>query len=109
VGGANDGGYVIPEHLVHEVDVLVSMGIEEHWSFVEHFMRLNPSLRIDAYDYTISRRLFRQRVLVGVIGACLGKWPLSEVARRTRVLKSYGAFFRGTTRYFQERIYNTSG
>jgi len=106
VGSANDGGYVIPERLIHEIDFLVSMGVEENWAFEEQFMKLNPSLRIHAYDYSISRRIFRKRVLVGAIGACLGKWSFAEVRRRVRVLKSYGAFFRGTTRHFQERIFN---
>lgn len=106
VGAPYDGGYVLPEHLIKEVDFLISMGLAEEWSFEEQFRRMNPSVRIHGYDHTISSKLFRRNIVLGVIGACLGKWPFREVLRRVRVSTSYNSFFSGNTKHFQERISN---
>lgn len=106
VGGAYDGGYVIPPWMIAETDVLVSLGVSDNWSFDEHFKRLNPALRIDAYDYSVSRRGFVRRVAMGVAKWLLGQASLGEVARRVRLLKAYNRFFSGDVRHFEERIHN---
>lgn len=106
VGAINDGGYVIPKHLVHDVDVLVSMGIEEDWSFDREFSERNPRIRIHAYDHTISRNSFRRGVLLAAAGMCAGRRPPSEVLRRMKLLRSYGSFFSGANTHYQQRVYN---
>src|ERR1700677_4119837 len=62
VGKAHDGGYVIPESSIKETECLVSFGIEEDWSFDEHFVRLNPGVTIHAYDHTVSRQALLRSV-----------------------------------------------
>jgi hypothetical protein len=106
VGPTNDGGYVIPEFLIEEADFLVSFGLDEDWSFDEHFKKLNPRIRIHAYDHTISERLLLRRLLGSIARTCLGKSSLKNVSRRFRLLKSYSAFFSNSGKHFQERVYS---
>jgi hypothetical protein len=106
VGAENDGGYIVPEHLVREVGTLISLGVSEEWSFDEEFLKLNPAARVDAYDHSISGPVFRKRLLFGLIAACIGRRSFAEAARNLRVYKSYGEFFRGAARHYQQRVYN---
>ena len=42
VGGSSDGGYVLPEALLREADVLISMGLGHNWQFEKDARVLNP-------------------------------------------------------------------
>lgn len=106
VGQTNDGGYVIPECLIKETDVLVSLGVSDDWSFDEHFKKLNPIIQIHAYDHTISRIVFVKRLVFSIGKLCVGKSSLDHTRARLRLLKSYGTFFTGAVRHYQERVHN---
>jgi hypothetical protein len=106
IGRENDGGYGVPETLIREAEILVSMGINDDWSFDEECRKLNPDLRVHAYDFTISRQFFVKRLQMAMIGVCLGHTSLRVLRKRWHVLKSYDRFFRGPVRHFEERIYN---
>jgi hypothetical protein len=106
VGGENDGGYGVPKSLIREAEILVSMGIDNDWTFDEECRTLNPALRVHAYDFTISRKLFVKQLQYAIINVCLGRKPLRLLRTRWRVLKSYDKFFKGPVKHFKERIYN---
>jgi len=106
IGRENDGGYGVPESLIREAEILVSLGINDDWSFDEQCRTLNPSLRVHAYDFTISRRHFVQKLQLAIIGVCSGRTSLQVLRRRWRVLKSYDRFFTGPVEHFEERIHN---
>lgn len=107
VGSQYDGGYVVPELLVTEADVLLSFGLSDDWSFEEEFVRRNPAISIHAYDYTISLKAFRRRyrkALLKILSGKLSKLP--GYKRERRILKSYQEFFRGKIQHFENRIHN---
>lgn len=106
VGGSNDGGYVIPKFLLSETNFLISMGVSNDWSFEEHFLSVNPSLKIHAYDYTVSEKVFRKSVYVSLAKLFLGKSSFSAVLQRIKVLNGYKRFFSGNVKHFEERIHN---
>lgn len=107
VGRKSDGGYVLPEFLMQEVDTLISMGINDDWSFEEEFLTYNPLLKIHAYDHTISRKIFRRKIMRERIRKFLGKSDAKGVACRIQVLESYEKFFTGSIKHFAERIHSS--
>lgn len=106
VGSTYDGGYVIPEWLIREVDCLVSLGISEDWSFDEHLKKLNPNIRIHAYDHTISKREITRSVAAALLKTCLGMSSLNKVSQRLALLRSYQSFFSGSVEHFEERVHS---
>src|SRR5688572_18686703 len=58
VGGAGDGGYVVPEALLRDASVLISMGLGPNWQFEKDARGINPTMTVHAYDHTVSERLF---------------------------------------------------
>jgi hypothetical protein len=106
VGRTNDGGYVIPQSSVEMADFLISFGVSDDWSFEEHFKKINPQIRIHAYDHTISRTVFGLSLLRGILKLPLGKTSLENLSHRWELFASYNRFFLGKARHFPERISN---
>lgn len=106
VGKTNDGGYVISRTAIRECDCLVSMGINENWSFDEDFRSECPDLTIHAYDHTISNSIFTKKLIRSAIKCCLGRSTLAEVIARARLIQAYNGFFRGSAVHFPERVNN---
>ena len=53
VGREMDGGYVVPRSVVDSSSVLVSLGVNDDWSFEEGIRKLNPKTIIEAYDNSV--------------------------------------------------------
>jgi hypothetical protein len=62
VGREYDGGYVVDERSVLAADMLVSLGINDDWSFESGFRALNPCPLV-AFDGTVSSRKFTRNVI----------------------------------------------
>lgn len=106
VGKEGDGGYVLPKHLIKVADTLVSMGVFNDWSFEKDFLKLNPNIKIHAYDHSISRSYFRNSILIGIAKFLLAKTCLSNVLFRINVYREYKKFFPQRAVHFQEMIFN---
>lgn len=104
IGKLHDGGYVIPKSVVEEAEFLLSFGINEDWSFEQHFRKLHRNLPIHAYDHTISEKRFRHLLLVLTRNFCLGRGSAREMEFAIRLYWSYVTFFRGKVWHYQERI-----
>ena len=50
LGKKNDGGYLVDRESVVNSKVLISLGINDDWSFEEHFLKLNPNVNIKCFD-----------------------------------------------------------
>ena len=94
VGGDRDGGYLVPEAVMREADVLISMGLGATGSSRRTPALLNPALRIHVYDHTVSEKLFKRQYIAEMAAfltsARLG-W--AKVQRRRQRLRDYRAFF----------------
>ncbi|WJR78798.1 FkbM family methyltransferase [Bradyrhizobium sp. NP1] len=104
LGTANDGGYVISRTIIRECDCLVSMGINENWSFDAALKSERPDLRIQAYDHTISNAVFVKKLARSTVKLCLGRSDLDEVRAQARLIAAYNAFFKGNAIHFRERV-----
>ena len=45
LGQPNDGGYCIPEKSLDETNILFSFGLDDNWSFEEHFKKKSARFR----------------------------------------------------------------
>lgn len=107
LGSQYDGGYVVPEKLVCDSEVLISFGLSDDWSFEEDFFDRNPNISIQAYDFTISLKAFRRRYRKALLKILSGKLSkLSGYKRERRILKNYQSFFRGKVQHFENRVHN---
>lgn len=86
LGRDNDGGYVISDLAVQNSHGMLSFGVNDDWSFDQHWRLLKPQDRIHAYDGSIS------------------------ASRMTAALRqSYVEFFGGAAEHFPVNIAGTSG
>ena len=98
-----DGGYVLPEKEISDIDYMISMGISDDWSLEEDLYN-KLKINIDAYDHTIGRRRFWREVRSEVYKLLVLRSNLRTCMQKIRVFVSYGNFFKGNVRHFQERI-----
>lgn len=106
VGGDSVGGYVIPERLLKEADVLISMGLGPKWQFENGVRALNPAIRVHVYDHTVSEKVFRRHYFAAVVGRLTGKLRWVDVQRRRQRLQDYRTFFGREATHFQQRIHD---
>lgn len=92
LGRDGDGGYLIDQRNLDEVDLLISMGINDDWSFEQEFLK-HRDVQYFGYDASISR-----------YGFTLDCWkratliePLNTISA-IRTLLRYHSFFNETTR-----------
>ena len=66
VGRANDGGYTISEKDIIETSHLISLGMDDDWSFESGFKLINE-VPISIYDGSISKRHFLKRMIRSIL------------------------------------------
>ena len=106
LGNKRDGGYVIPKKLINEVDVLISFGISNDWSFEANFKKLNPNLIIHGYDHSVSRKVFVRNIRYILLDMVLLRLSIRRLKNSINDLFSYLTFFKGDVAHFQKRIHN---
>jgi hypothetical protein len=109
LGPARDGGYVVPEAQVRDAAVLLSLGVNEDWSFDRAFAALNPNARVIAVDHTVGPAWFVRRTAEGLLQA-MGQ-AVRGAGRRTRkplaVARNsidYFRFFSSPHRHIAKRV-----
>jgi len=105
-GGDSDGGYVIPRALIRDADALISMGLGHDWQFEKDVRALNPSIRVQVYDHTVSEKSFARQYIAEVAALLTGKVGWASVQRRRRRLLDYRAFFSQEATHFGQRIHD---
>ena len=83
-----DGGYLVSQSDITNSDLLIGMGINDDWSFEEHFFSRNE-VDVYAYDASINESLFLKRFLKWLI-----RIDKPYIARNyLKTLLSYRRFF----------------
>ena len=94
-----DGGYLVSRKDIIASDILISMGINDDWSFEKDFIKLN-ACGLYAYDTSVSEKIFLDRLLKSILSI---KSP-RVVARNASVLLGYSKFFKGTRKHVQKFV-----
>ena len=64
VGKNYDGGYLISKETILKSDTLLSLGINDDWSFEKHFKKINSEAKIFCYDdKPILKYLFKKAII----------------------------------------------
>jgi hypothetical protein len=106
LGRQNDGGYVVPRRIIETADSILALGVYDDWSFESAAEKLNPSLRVDAYDHSISRKRFLREFWIDAIRLIKRRTSLADVRGRLAIVRSYDAFFTGPNRHFAQKVTN---
>lgn len=101
MGRDADGGYVLPVAAVDAADGLLSLGLNDDWSFDRDFSRRHPGRPIVGYDPTIGRLKFLRRAVARTVALPLAVLVKPRRRRRSwhilshawRVCLDYGRFF----------------
>jgi len=81
LGGISDGGYIVPEKLIHSCDHLLSFGMGDDWLFEEEFSQLKTASQINVYDASVPNQRFN-----------------------LQKLKDYEIFFKGQRQHYKEMV-----
>jgi len=101
VGRDFDGGYVLPRHVIEASAALLSLGVNDDWSFEEGALAINPALRVTCVDGTTGMgRILRKTgaKAIDMIGHLLSL-QLRKVARDISYLAKPLAFRRFFARH----------
>ena len=66
VGNDKDGGYLLSESDLEKSEVLITLGINDDWSFEEHFYK-RKKVAIEAYDKSIDQKVFLKNVVKSLL------------------------------------------
>lgn len=86
MGKDHDGGYIISDRSVGTADGMLSFGVNDDWSFDQHWQTRKPQDKIHAYDGTVSPT------------------KMSDALQR-----SYQQFFGGPAEHFPVNVASTTG
>ena len=99
VGRANDGGYTISEKDIIETSHLISLGMDDDWSFESGFKLINE-VPIFIIDRSISKRFFLKRMIRSIL----------RVEKQFILLKSiktylsYISFFQDEVKHIEKNV-----
>ncbi|MEP6495483.1 MAG: hypothetical protein ABJF01_22540 [bacterium] len=114
LGSAHDGGYVVPLDAIRTASTMLSFGLSDDWTFERDAVRLNPTLRVIAFDHSIGPRRYVGAALSSAVSVPLrflsfNPRGAASSFRRFRRALDYFRFFRRHVTHRRKRIwYNTS-
>jgi hypothetical protein len=96
VGSEFDGGYVLPLSAIRASQALLSLGVEENWTFEEAVLALNPSIELTCVDGTTDPELIRAKAIREMRKALLrlraGKFlRMAQLLSRPRAFREFFA------------------
>ena len=98
LGKANDGGYCIPEKSLDETNILFSFGLDEDWSFENHFKK-RTGVKIVCFDGSVNNKFWIKRFLKDVIYFDFKKNLLEQ-------FMSFFTYFKYKLFFKQENVYH---
>jgi hypothetical protein len=87
LGRDHDGGYLVDKRDVLASTALISLGINDDWSFEDDFLTFNP-VPLDAYDGSVSPRVYARRIAKHALSG-----NRRELTSSFKALTGYRRFF----------------
>ena len=73
IGPKRDGGYVIDKRVLSKTKVIVTLGLNDDWSFEKEFQDINKECSISAYDHTVNKDFWVSRFKKDILSFLLLK------------------------------------
>tara|TARA_A100001015_G_scaffold306465_1_gene400778 strand:+ start:31 stop:816 length:786 start_codon:yes stop_codon:yes gene_type:complete len=61
IGPKRDGGYVIDKRVLSKTKAIVTLGLNDDWSFEKEFIKKNRACKVYAYDHTVNNKYWIKR------------------------------------------------
>lgn len=87
LGRDHDGGYLVDRRDVLASTALISLGINNDWSFEDDFLTFNP-VPLDAYDGSVSPSVYAKRIVKDAVAG-----HGQELVRNAKALAGHRRFF----------------
>lgn len=109
LGNRHDGGYVIPEDLMLDSSVLLSLGINDDWLFDKQFQQRNPDCKVVGVDYTVTLWFIIKKTLQYSLKTLINTVLMNKCKRDkylTRLLNCvfFHAFFRKNNIHLKRKV-----
>ena len=113
IGRDNDGGYVIPYEIISKMDVLLSYGVKNDWSFEKDFYKINSNVKIHCYDHTLNflsliRYTIKYILLFPFYCITLNMKLIKECTQGIFLIPNYHMFFAKKAKHYKYRIWSTN-
>lgn len=96
LGRDRDGGYLVDSRDVADAEVLVSLGVNDDWSFEADFVSHN-AVPVHAFDGTIDQKILGKRLIKSVLSG-------QDVKHRFSAWRDYGKFFSGSRSHHKKMV-----
>ncbi|CAM3897608.1 hypothetical protein SMNI109538_18995 [Smaragdicoccus niigatensis] len=93
LGRNHDGGYLVDRRDVLASTALISLGINDDWSFENDFLTMNP-VPLDAYDGSVSPRIYARRIAKFALAG-----DRRQLTSSVNALRTYRRFFQKDRRH----------
>lgn len=99
IGPNKDGGYVIHKGSLLKTKYIITLGLNDDWSFESHFLEINKKCKVIAYDHTVTLVFWLKRFLKDLLRFfLLKKIKINQILDIFKYLK-YLFFFRNNIHY----------
>ena len=67
IGRDNDGGYLVEKKSLENTECLISLGINDDWSFEEDFLKKNKKTIIKCFDDALDEKFLLKKIIIQFI------------------------------------------
>ena len=106
IGPKLDGGYILDKRIIHITDKIITCGLNDDWEFEKHFLKVNPSCDVLAYDHTVNKKFWIQRFKKDILHFFLFK--KLRLRKIISIFKYYDYinFFKNKNKHYELKINN---
>ena len=105
VGPLIDGGYVIHKESINLTKKIITLGLNDDWEFEKNFIKLNKTVKVEAYDHTVDNKFWLKRFQKDIIYFfLLKKLKLKKILDIFKYVDYY--FFFKKHKHHQKKIGN---
>jgi hypothetical protein len=92
IGKKNDGGYLVSRSDINMSDVLISLGIDEDWSFEKDFADIK-NIEVFSYDASINQKVFFKKFIKSLLLSVLLLRNPKTTIHYLRIFLNYKKFW----------------
>lgn len=106
IGPKFDGGYIIDKRIIKKIKTIITCGLNDDWEFEKHFLKLNPKVKVEAFDHTVNGKFWFKRFCKDFLHFFLLKKLRWLKIRKIFIFLDYLIFFRKKNKHYQMKVGN---